>query len=101
MSELFVFGTSGRDLGGIVVASTDIRIGHVEVHLDLITEIELVCHVHDSGEKIPNVVESISNGATTSVQGEEIVVTKTKITSSNCDETSSDGNDLSDEGLDT
>ena len=98
---MFVAGTSGRDFGGIVVTSTDIRVGNVEVHLNLTSETELVCHVHHSGEKIPNVVESISNSATTSVQGEEVVVTKTKITSSNGDEASSDGSDLSNECLNT
>jgi len=98
---LFVAGTSGGDLAGVVVASTDIRVGHVEVHLNLTSKTELVCDVHDSREKIPNVVESISNSAATSVQGEEVVVRKTKITSSNGDEASSDRSDLSNECLNT
>ena len=54
--------------------------------MNLSTKIELVCKIHVSGEKIPKVVESISNSAATSVQGEEIVVTKPKITSRNSDE---------------
>ena len=101
MSELFARSTSGRDLSGIVVASTDVRISLVEVHLDLTSKTELVCHVHYCGEKIPNVVESISNSTTTCVQSEEVVIGKVEITSSNGDEASSDGDDLSDECLNT
>jgi hypothetical protein len=69
--------------------------------LDLTTKIELISHIHNSGKKIPHVVESVSNSTTTGIQGEEIVVTKTKVTSSNGDETSCDGNDLSNESLNT
>ena len=48
---------------------------------------------------MPDIVESGSNCTTTSVQSEEIVITETKITSGNSDEASSDGDELSNEGL--
>jgi hypothetical protein len=48
---------------------------------------------------LPDIVESGSNGTTTSVQSEEVVITETKITSGNSDEASSDGDELSNEGF--
>jgi hypothetical protein len=55
--------------------------------------------IHDSGQELPDIVESGSNGTTTSVQSEEVVITETKITSGNSDEASSDGDELSNEGF--
>ena len=49
LGEFLVIGTSGGDLGGIVVASTDGRIGLVEVHLDLWFKAKLFCCIHNSG----------------------------------------------------
>ena len=54
---------------------------------------------HNSGRLIPYIVESVSNNTTTSIQCEEVVYTKTEITSSNSDEAGSDGNEFSNKGL--
>ena len=48
---------------------------------------------------MPDIVESGSNCTTTSVQSEEVVISEIKITSGNSDEASSDGDELSNEGL--
>ena len=55
--------------------------------------------IHDSGQELPDIVESGSNCTTTSVQSEEVVISEIKITSGNSDEASSDGDELSNEGL--
>ena len=49
LGEFLVGGTSGGDLGGKVVASTDGRIGLVEVHLNLCIKAKLFCCIHNSG----------------------------------------------------
>ena len=98
LSELFV-GINSKITLKLSIVSIDNKISHVEILKKLTIKIESVREPRDSGEKIPKVVEFIRSSIVTSIKGEEVFVTKPKITSSNNDIARCDGDNLTNECL--